>query len=138
MAQQAERDTRPKPDVAPEVAGKPKKKSPENDKNATVIAIFNWILEKERVLNIPKYSLAEDYILFPKPEEEKDTENAGWGDEAGSTDWGAQDTENQAQAPDPSMPMNKTSSEGQTELPKTNENDDYDRGDGEDIILGVR
>ena len=53
-------------------------KSKEHRKNSKVIAIFDWMRQKERVVNIDKTSLKEDFINFPKSGEDISALN-GWG-----------------------------------------------------------
>ena len=98
LAQQAEHDNPIPPDqsatsatfVEEENAPKPEatkaeSKSTEDRKNATVIAIFDWMRKKGRVVNIAKESLIEDFVDFPKPYVEP--VELGWGDDAaGSND----------------------------------------------------
>ena len=55
-------------------------KSTEDRKNATVIAIFGWMREKGRVVNVPKELLNEAYIDFPKPEPDTGAADASWGE----------------------------------------------------------
>ena len=92
LAQQSERDNpiptnEDEPIVEEESAGKAEKKSPEDRKNATVIAIFDWMRQRGRVVNVAKESLTEDYVDFPAPYSETDDANiTGWGDNDTSTD----------------------------------------------------
>lgn len=87
LAQQSERDnpihkdeaeTFAEEESAPKTeAAKAESKTPEDRKNATVIAIFDWMRQKGRVINIAKESLTEDYVDSPKPYAEP--EEVGWG-----------------------------------------------------------
>ena len=89
LAQQIERDdplpvaegeTFTEEQTAPDTeAAKTERKTPEDRKNATVIAIFDWMREKGRVINVAKESVTENYVDFPKPYEEPP--EANWGDE---------------------------------------------------------
>ena len=95
LAQQSERDNSiPKDEAetfaeeesAPKTeAAKAESKTPEDRKNATVIAIFDWMRQKSRVVNIAKEFLTEDYVDFPKPYVELEVFTWG-GDAAGSGD----------------------------------------------------
>lgn len=90
LAQQAERDDLNLEDDAEVVAeeesaptpeaAEAKRKTPEDRKNATVIAIFDWMRDKGRVINIAKESLTEEYTDFPKPYEEP--AEPDWSDDA--------------------------------------------------------
>lgn len=56
----------------------PEKKSMEDRKNPTVIAIFDWMRPKGRVINIAKESLTKDFVDSPPPESENLASNADW------------------------------------------------------------
>lgn len=56
----------------------PEKKSMEDRKNPTVIAIFDWMRQKGRVINIAKESLTKDFVDSPPPESENVASNADW------------------------------------------------------------
>ena len=53
-------------------------KSQEDQRNTTVIAMFAWMREKGRVVNVAKESLTEKYVDFPRPEENKEEQLGGW------------------------------------------------------------
>lgn len=94
LAQQAERDdpipvddsipVLVKEEAPPTTDAQKVKKSPEDKRNATLIAIFDWVREKGRVVNVTKESLTEDFVDFPKPYVEPEV--GGWGDDAADND----------------------------------------------------
>lgn len=66
-------------------SGRAEKKSLEDRRNATVIAMLDWLRQKGRVLNVAKKSLTERYVTFSTPENQKDQGPVGWSDPPVST-----------------------------------------------------
>ena len=67
-------------------SGEQAQKSKEDKRNATVIAISNWMREKGRVVNIAKKSLEEEFIGFPKQDPNLDYQILDWNEEEAADD----------------------------------------------------
>ena len=155
LAQQSERDNpvptnESEPALEEEIspvarAENAEKKSSEDRKNATVIAIFDWMRKIGRVVNIAKESLTEDYVDFPKPYVEP--KEVGWGDDAAVSDE-AKDTATDKNVSDNAPALdNETSANATTPTDAIEDKGEFvpeeryehgplhDKG-GEDVILG--